>query len=116
MLCDKSSVCVNVFFVLIMNRFVKQDLIGLRLKLWIELMLGASAPSVCYCCEQRSVVFKWESGASHKDAERYLSRYYEMPQAMTNFWYVIRTEGSCIWAFIGYRDSLEVRVRKCGFQ
>ncbi|XP_063341023.1 sodium channel subunit beta-1 [Pelmatolapia mariae] len=39
---------------------------------------------MCYRCECRSVGFHPQSGAYHRDAEGYLSRYYDTPRDVTN--------------------------------
>lgn len=54
----------------------------------VSVSAGIDGWSVCYRCERRSVGFHPQSGAYHRDAEGYISRYYDTPRDVTNHQYV----------------------------
>lgn len=63
-------------------------------RLWLRLVLGLQEKAAKWAKRQahKKPHFYWESGAFHKDAEGYLSRYYDTPRAVTHRWYVTRWE------------------------
>lgn len=88
MLCDKLSVCYafgglragwnECKYVLYCDHESLWKTLSDRVKVMVKVWAGTDGWSISYCHKRHSIGFECKCGASHKDAEGYLSRYYEM--------------------------------------